>query len=110
MNIDDFIVPSSIASPAGTAAEAPNGSLNNQSSSRVGMPIAENKAQQQGPMQLPAASMPKQIRNKGRTGEFDYVQRRVRKTSIDEKSVRNSCTTHVLVRLLMPLPEPQATS
>lgn len=95
MNIDDFIVPSSVASPAGLAAEAPVDNMANQSNSHVGIPIGrKKKAQQQLPAQLPAASMPKQIQNKGRNGEFDYVQRRVRKTSIDERSVCFQCLTY----------------
>ena len=91
MNLDDFIVPSSVASPAGVPAEAPVENLNSQNNhnnSHVGLPIGrKNKSQPLPPSQLPPASMPKHIQNKGRTGEFDYVQRRVRKTSIDEKSV-----------------------
>lgn len=90
MNIDDFIVPSSVASPAGLAAEAPIETSNQSRNTQpAGMPISrKNKPQQNAAAIPPAASMPKNIHNKGRNGEFDYVQRRVRKTSIDERSNR----------------------
>jgi len=89
LDLDDFIVPSSVASLAGLAAEAPTENLNNHSHAQTaGIPIAtKNKPRQRPSVPLPAASMPKTIQNKGRTGEFDYVQRRVRKMSIDERSV-----------------------
>lgn len=102
MNIDDFIVPSSVASPAGVVAEVPVENLNKQSNSHVGIPIArKDKAQPPPPppAQPPVASMPKHIQNKARTGEFDYVQRRVRKTSIDERSV--SCRGGPYLRRLV---------
>jgi len=107
MNLDDFIVPSSVASPAGLAAEAPIESMDHQNNSHMGIPIGRrNKSQQQ----LPAASMPRQMQNKGRPGEFDYVQRRVRKTSIDEKSVRFHHVVHPSKHVLMFYAGPQATS
>ena len=111
MNLDDFIVPSSVASPAGVAAEAPVEDLNTQNNSHVGIAIKrKDKSQQQMPKQLPAASLPRQMQNKGRPGEFDYVQRRVRKTSIDEKSVCFPAVTHPSRYMLIPYTDSQATS
>lgn len=107
MNIDDLIVPSSVASPAGVAAEAPVETLNTQNNSHVGIAIGRKDKSQQ---QLPAASLPRQMQNKGRPCEFDYVQRRVRKTSIDEKSVCFTHVTHPSRCMLMPYTDSQATS
>lgn len=86
MNLDDFIVPSSIASPAGLTSEAPIENVQN-SAHAAGISIGKKNKMSQQTGILPAASMPKNIATKSRTGEFDYVQRRVRKTSIDERSV-----------------------
>lgn len=87
MNLDDFIVPSSIASPAGLTTEAPIDNVQSVAQTK-GIPISRKAKPhpQPGPA-TPATSMPKNVVNKGRTNEFDYVQRRVRKTSIDERSV-----------------------
>lgn len=88
MNLDDFIVPSSVASPAGITAEI---SLEDATSvSQIGSIPIQKKPHTKPQMTaaLPATSVPKHLPNKGRPGEFDYVQRRVRKTSIDDRSVR----------------------
>ena len=89
MSIDDFIVPSSVASPTGFISPAPidNSVLQNTSQDTT-IPGRQAKQQQKTPMGLPPASVPKNIAHPSRAGEFDYVQRRVRKTSIDERSVR----------------------
>lgn len=87
MNLDDFIVPSSVASPAGLVSEAPLEEFPSIAQSNQ-IPIAsKSKTQSQANGGLPAASVPKNLPIKARSGEFDYVQRRVRKTSIDERSV-----------------------
>lgn len=87
MNLDDFIVPSSVASPAGLTSEVPIDSIPTITQNR-NIPVGKKSRQHTQPaVGTPAASMPKTIANRNRTGEFDYVQRRVRKTSIDEKSV-----------------------
>lgn len=87
MNLDDFIVPSSIASPAGITSPAPTESLT-QNRATQGSAIritSRNKAAAQISMNLPPSSMPQSSVALNRSSEFDYVQRRVRKTSIDER-------------------------
>lgn len=87
MNLDDFIVPSSVASPAGLTSEVPIDPSPTISQNRS-IPVGKKSRQYTQPaVGTPATSMPKAIVNRNRNGEFDYVQRRVRKTSIDERSV-----------------------
>jgi len=52
------------------------------------VPIQEHHPAQRGPDPPPASSVPRALALSNRTGEFDYVQRRVRKTSVDERRVR----------------------
>lgn len=83
MNIDDFIFPTSIASPAGMS---PSSSPPSSSIHVSAIPIkAKKDAQHQLHPEFPP-SAPTQDRIRDR--EFDYVQRRVRKTSIDETKSR----------------------
>lgn len=90
MNLDDFIQPNSVASPAGVTSPP---SVENIGSTTVtrgfGIPIkTKAKPHRQATHGLPAASMPKSYVALNRLGgEFDYVQKRVRKTSIDERRV-----------------------
>ncbi|KAK5458168.1 Sodium- and chloride-dependent GABA transporter 1 [Exophiala xenobiotica] len=88
MNLDDFIVPSSVASPAGLTAPSPS---ENQAQFKhfqtPSIPIAaRNKMHVQIPKDLPPSSAPQSSIPFHRTSEFDYVQKRVRKTSIDERT------------------------
>ncbi|KEF61734.1 uncharacterized protein A1O9_03304 [Exophiala aquamarina CBS 119918] len=88
MNLDDFIVPSSIASPAGLTSPAPTEGLlqSKPSQSPANIRITpRNKPPVQIPMNLPPSSMPQPSIALNRSSEFDYVRRRVRKTSIDER-------------------------
>jgi GATA-binding protein len=87
MNLDDFIVPSSIASPAGITSPAPTeGLVQNRATQGSAIRITpRNKPAVQIPMNLPPSSMPQSSVALNRSSEFDYVQRRVRKTSIDER-------------------------
>jgi hypothetical protein len=87
MSLDDFIIPTSVASPAGIPTPS---SLDN-------LPISAELHTHSVPMKpkptpsvqipqgLPAASFPKTSLPPNRLSEFDYVQKRVRKTSIDER-------------------------
>ena len=87
MNLDDFIVPSLVASPAGTMSPAPSG-ISGQPKTRQAPPTsiaARHKPQVQIPKNLPPSSMPQTSIPTLRTAEFDYVKKRVRKTSIDER-------------------------
>lgn len=86
MNIDDYIFPTSIASPAGIPASPPSPPSHATASA---IPI-QTKKETQGLSHLhpnfpPSAPTHDAMRNR----EFDYVQRRVRKTSIDETKVRD---------------------
>ena len=74
MNLDEFIVPSSIGSPAGIE------SLHATSDHNVS----------QAP--LVPASLPHPPQELRRNDEFGYVQRRVRKTSVDDRKVSLSRT------------------
>ena len=89
MNLDEFIFPNSIASPAGISPSPPEESssaLFNNSASAI--PIKHKKdAQDQLHPTFPPASAPIPPQERHRNHEFDYVQRRVRKTSIDEGRV-----------------------
>ncbi|KAJ9647523.1 Sodium- and chloride-dependent GABA transporter 1 [Knufia peltigerae] len=85
MNLDDFIIPSSVASPAGITAPSPSDNQNRQFQT-PGIPIsARNKMHVQIPKDLPPSSAPQSSIPFFRASEFDYVQKRVRKTSIDER-------------------------
>ena len=85
MNIDDFIHPNSTASPANLTPSPPTPPPNTIASA---IPIKQRKdLQEQGIHPNFPPSAPSQERTRNR--EFDYVQRRVRKTSIDETKVRN---------------------
>ena len=82
MNIDDFIFPTSIASPAGISTSPPTPPSHATASA---IPIQTRKDAQENshPNFPPSAPANDGMRNH----EFDYVQRRVRKTSIDETKV-----------------------
>ena len=85
MNIDDFIFPTSTASPAGMSPSSSSPSSNIHASA---IPIKTKKdvQHQLHPEFPPSAPTQDRIRD----CEFDYVQRRVRKTSIDETKVRSA--------------------
>lgn len=92
MNLDDFLVPNSTSSPAGLPEEAPSTTGINQFPA---LPIKSRKIPTHPLVDnLPASSVPHPSVISNRTGEFDYVKRRVRKTSIDERRV--SCILSAL--------------
>ena len=84
MNIDDFIFPTSIASPTGASPSSPPAPSDTNASA---IPIKTKKdvQHQMHPDFPPSAPTQDRLRDR----EFDYVQRRVRKTSIDETKVRH---------------------
>jgi hypothetical protein len=87
MNLDDFLVPTSIASPAGISpAPIPDLATNQHSQSAVPLNMRQ-KPHINVPTGMPASSVPKSSIPIMHGGEFDYVQKRVRKTSIDERRV-----------------------
>lgn len=87
MNLDDFLVPTSIASPTGISpAPIPDLAPSQNPHSAVPSNMREKPAVKI-PHGMPASSVPKSSILTTRGGEFDYVQKRVRKTSIDERRV-----------------------
>ena len=92
MNLDDFIVPSSIGTPAGISP-APSSIPEDFPSSGAtvtaqSIPIKQHRRLQEEELPPVRASAPSVApSNKGRGGEFNYVQRHVRKTSVDERRV-----------------------
>ncbi|KAL8938246.1 MAG: hypothetical protein Q9211_003293 [Gyalolechia sp. 1 TL-2023] len=88
MNLDDFFMPTSVASPAGIQSPSPPSDHAAAPSNAVAaaIPIKSRKEATQNPHPDLAPSAPSHDRS--RTREFEYVQRRVRKTSIDETRSR----------------------
>jgi hypothetical protein len=88
MNLDDFLVPHSIASPAGITPSPDERSSTVEHAHPSAMPIQPRKATSHQPTEsLPVCSVPQPSTVSNPNGEFDYVQRRLRKTSIDERRV-----------------------
>ena len=86
MNIDDYIDPNSTASPANLTPSPPTPLSSTKSSA---IPIKQRREQQEHGLHSnfpPSAPS----RERARSREFDYVQRRVRKTSIDETRASSS--------------------
>ncbi|KAA6413843.1 MAG: putative nitrogen regulatory areA [Lasallia pustulata] len=91
MNLDDFIFPSSIASPSDASASPLPEDQPSMSGSSIAtaIPIKMRKEMQdQQHPNFPPASAPLPPQAGQRNHEFDYVQRRIRKTSIDERRPR----------------------
>lgn len=91
MNLDDFIIPSSIGSPAGIPTSPPAEPASTSASGNAvtsAIPIKGRK-DQQAPSHgnIAPASFPHPSQDQRKNGEFGYVQRRVRKTSVDERKV-----------------------
>ena len=88
MNLDDFLVPNSIASPAGITPLPDERASAAEHARASALPIQARKQPIYQPTEPPpAASVPPPSIISNRNGEFDYVQRRLRKTSIDEGRV-----------------------
>ena len=89
MNLDDFLVPNSIASPAGFTPPVTDSAATTAAAHKTSaLPIKTKKdAQQSTSSTLTPGSVPQPSVQSGRRGEFDYVSRRVRKTSVDERRV-----------------------
>lgn len=87
MNLDDFLVPNSVASPAGilTPSSTDNAPFSAASQHRSMSVKSKPRPQVHVPPVLPAASVPKTSIPSSRPSEFDYVKKLVRKTSIDER-------------------------
>ncbi|KAI9701300.1 MAG: hypothetical protein M1836_001970 [Candelina mexicana] len=91
MNLDDFIFPTSIASPAHVPSPPghPRAPTTTNTATSAAIPIKARKdSHALSHPNLPPASAPIPPQARQRTGEFGYVQRHVRKTSIDERRAR----------------------
>lgn len=89
MNLDDFILPTSVASPAGGIAPSPAADQSDNAMASA-IPIRRD-GRSQDDSHLARASAPSVPPTINHTDEFGYVQRHVRKTSIDERRVSFSC-------------------
>jgi GATA-binding protein len=91
MNIDDFIIPTSIGTPSGLSpspsAEKMAHSVNAVASA---IPIRRQSQMSAHDDHISRASAPINPPNIRQNPEFEYVQKHVRKTSIDERRVRSS--------------------
>ncbi|KAJ9612175.1 Sodium- and chloride-dependent GABA transporter 1 [Cladophialophora chaetospira] len=112
MNLDEFIVPSSVASPAGIMTPAlTEHAPQPKNTQATGVPIiTRNKPQVQIPKNLPPSSMPQTSVPTYRTSEFDYVKKRVRKTSIDERRGGNRKRPADFSPQVPALPGPKASN
>lgn len=94
MNLEDFIVPSSIGSPAGvsspTASSIPEETLSSAASTASAIPIKQLQKSLAEELLLSRASAPSvtSVEHGRSNEEFGYVPRHVRKTSVDERRVR----------------------
>ncbi|SMQ50617.1 unnamed protein product [Zymoseptoria tritici ST99CH_3D7] len=89
MDLDEFLVPSSIGTPAG-GSPAPSSGADEYTSTATSMsaiPIKQQQRLQGNDLSLARASAPSvpPLEQTRGNHEFSYVQRRVRKTSIDER-------------------------
>lgn len=94
MNLDDFIIPTSVASPAGITTPSPPEEIvpTPSNTGPLAIPKKSRRESEQASHPNFAPSAPSHDRSRPR--EFDYVQRRVRKTSIDETKVRLALGRH----------------
>lgn len=101
MNLDDFIFPSSVGSPAGLSPELSNEDAAPFNATAPAIPIRKPHLANDHNLSLARASAPSVPPTIHREDEFGYVPRHVRKTSIDERRVSLlSLVYHVLTNLL----------
>lgn len=87
MNLDDFIFPSSVGSPAGLSPELSNEDAAPFNATAPAIPIRKPHLANDHNLSLARASAPSVPPTIHREDEFGYVPRHVRKTSIDERRV-----------------------
>jgi len=111
MNLDDFILPSSVGSPAGLSPSPSNERAGPSNATAPAIPIRKPNHPQELALHLAHASAPPVPPTIIRENEFGYLQRHVRKTSIDERRVcYHPCTLSRPPSLLMALSASQETS
>ena len=103
MSLDDFIVPSSIGTPAGVSpapSSIPDETFSTTATTASAIPIKQQQRLQAQELQVSRASAPSvpPLEQNRANREFNYVLRHVRKTSIDERRVSRS----VLCRIAFP--------
>ena len=102
MNLDEFIVPSSIGTPAGVSpAPSSTGAepeITSSTATLSAIPIKQQQRIQAEELSLARASAPSvpPLEQNRTNQEFSYVQRRVRKTSIDERRVRRTVGAEIM--------------
>lgn len=84
MNLDDFIVSNSTASPA--SLTPPTIERTAHRTSAVAIKTKKGTEDNASATLMPG-SVPQPLPQSGRANEFDYVEKRVRKTSVDERRV-----------------------
>jgi GATA-binding protein len=87
MNLDDFIFPSSVGSPAGLSPELSNEDAAPFNPPAPAIPIRKPHLANDHNLSLARASAPSVPPTVHREDEFGYIPRHVRKTSIDERRV-----------------------
>jgi GATA-binding protein len=87
MNLDDFIFPSSVGSPAGLSPDAPHDTPASFHATAPAIAIRQPNQAVDHSLSLARASAPSVPPTIKRDNEFGYVSRHVRKTSIDERRV-----------------------
>jgi GATA-binding protein len=87
MNLDDFIFPSSVGSPAGLSPPGSNEDAAPFIATAPAIPIRKPHLANDHNLSLARASAPSVPPTISKEDEFGYVPRHVRKTSIDERRV-----------------------
>jgi hypothetical protein len=110
MNLDDFIFPSSVGSPAGLSPELSNEDAAPFNATAPAIPIRKPHLANDHNLSLARASAPSVPPTISREDEFGYVPRHVRKTSIDERRVSCLISLPIVSResLTNALSAPQA--
>lgn len=91
MNLDDFIFSDNVATPAGFGASpTPELTREAEKSSHTGVSAIPIKARKDAPQFVVPQSVPVPHHRPRNNDEFNYVQRHVRKTSVDERRVGSS--------------------
>jgi GATA-binding protein len=99
MNLDDFIFPSSVGSPAGLSPEPSIDTPGPFHATAPAIAIRKPNSANDHDISLARASAPSVPPLINRENEFAYVPRHVRKTSIDERRVSFlSCNLHALLQ------------
>lgn len=88
MNLDDFIFSDNVSTPAGMSPVPDGGEAEQPASSTVASAIPIKMRKESAPANFVPQSVP--VGPHGMRDEFGYVQRRVRKTSIDERRVSDA--------------------